>query len=394
MNINKSILAAALGLSVACASQAANVYMSGSTAMRATIYNALTTAGVVFTAAPTFTGYGGKGNGDTYMAFSGTLKNGSGTTVIKCYWSGSEAGVQDVALGQFETFIADGALNGVDNAGTPTGANAETAVVNLCMADNAQTYSRTKSPSLTGTKVGIITFKWLRNAGLWTGSNVTDSQIRQALGGSCPIGVFTGSNDVTSFVYVSGRDTSSGTRVNALGDSGYGILTTVGQIELVNGVMQDINGDGTYQGNFGFSSGGSLAASLNASTTAQTDLTANSTANGGRGTGTGFSVIAYLGYNDAKTALAGTPAAVELTYDGVAFSTNNIINGTYTFWGNEYVYKANNVSSTQNQNAYLAYQNISSIVSGIDTAFDGVAAIPLDLMHCSRPGPTGDPTHN
>jgi hypothetical protein len=393
MKINKSILAAALGLSAVCATQAGNVYMSGSTAMRGSLYTAITTPGVVFTATPTFTGYGGKGSGDTYMAFQGTLVGGSGTTTLKCFWSGSEAGLADVVLGQTETFIPDGLLNGQDNAGTP--GSFDNAVVNIAMADNAQAYSRNKTPVLTGTKVGVITFKWLRNPGVWTGNNVTDSQLRQALGGSCPIGVFTGTNDDTSFVYVSGRDIGSGTRVNALGTCGYGILTQVGQIELdASANMIDVNADGTYQGNFGFSSGGTLAGTLNHNTTTTPDLTANSAANGGRGTGTGFSVIAYLGYNDAKTALQGSPAAVELTLNGVAFSTNNIQNGTYSYWGNEYVYKANNVTSGGAPEAFRTYSNIASIASGHDAAFDGINAIPLDMMHCTRPGPTGDPAHN
>lgn len=99
MKINKAILAAVLGLGVAGSTQAADVFMSGSTAMRATMYNALVTDGVVFHPAPTFTGWGGSGSGDSYMAFRGTLVGGSGTVTIFCSWSGSEAGVKDVVTG-------------------------------------------------------------------------------------------------------------------------------------------------------------------------------------------------------------------------------------------------------------------------------------------------------
>ena len=390
MNTYKAILAAALGLSAVCASQAANVYITGSTAMRSVVYSALMTPNLVFSSAPVFTGFGGSGNGDTYMAFTGTLKGGSGSTTIKCTWSGSEAGIGDLVSATPETFISDSYVtsnSGTDNgSGTLPGADSETAVVNIALADSAQAYSHATSPVLSQSKeVGIVTFKWVRNAGVWTGGNVTDQQIRAALGGAAPIGLFTGANDDSSYVYVAGRDTSSGTRVNALGESGYGITTPVAQIELSGGVMQDINNDGTYEGNYGQSSGGTLAKSLLFNTTSGTDSTANG--------GTGFSVIAYLGYNDAKTALTGTPAATELTYNGVAFSPVNIENGTYNFWGNEYVYAANSVTSTANPAAYLAFQNLENIAHGIDTAFDGNAAIPLSAMHASRPGPNGDPSH-
>jgi hypothetical protein len=218
---------------------------------------------------------------------------------------------------------------------------------------------------------------------------VTDQQLRSALGGSAPIGLFTATNDDSSFVYVAGRDTSSGTRANALGDTGYGIYTPVSQIELSGGVMQDVNADGTFEGNYGQSSGGTLAKSITFNFSGATDSTANG--------GTGFTAIAYLGFSDAATALAGTGGGVavtELTYNGVPFSTTNIENGTYNFWGNEFCYKANNVTSVSNPSANQTFLNLTSIAAGVDTIFDNLSAIPLDLMHATRPGAKGDPSHN
>jgi hypothetical protein len=388
MKINKAILAAVLGLGVVSAAQAADVFLTGSTAMRSTVFNAMTTPGVIFNSAgSTFTGYGGNGASDTFMGFTGVLKGGSGTVNVLCDWSGSEAGIKDVVntLTTTETFIADGALNGLDNTGSPTGTAAQAAAVNVCMADNDQPFSRTTSPHLTqGAKVGVVTFKWLRNQGVWTGNNVTDSQIQQALSGGAPVEVFndadTNSAD-SSFVYVAGRDTASGTRVNALGDSGYGILTSVGQVELTSGALSSV-------GNTGQGSGGTLAKSITYNTATTADPI--------NGT-TGFTVIAYLGASDAATALAGTGggvAATELTYDGVPFSASNIQNGTYTFWGYEFCFAANNVSASSNPSAQLVFNNISSVSSGVDTIFDYLTAIPLDTMQCSRSGPLGQPAHN
>ena len=191
------------------------------------------------------------------------------------------------------------------SVGSGTGDTSNVQVVNLAMADTDQASSFTTTPSLTGTEVGIITFKVVRNQGLWTGSNVSDSQLRQAVGGGAPIGVFTGADDVTSYVYVAGRDTASGTRDNFLDDIQYGSHNAVGQIELSGGLMQLSGNTGTYVDTWGQSSGGTLAKSItyNTSTTADPQ---EALASGGANNPAGFSVISYLGYSDASTALAGT----------------------------------------------------------------------------------------
>jgi hypothetical protein len=393
MKISKTILAAAaLGLGMVSLSNAGTVYMSGSTAMRSTVYSALTNVGTVFQAAPTVTLYQGgttgnnAGNGANYMAFSGTLVGGSGTTLLECHWTGSEAGILTVAsntVSSFnDTFIdpttLDGADHGTNNPSTVT------APVNLAMADNAQKFSRTKKPVLTkGSEVGVITFKWVRNPGNWTGTNVTDSQIRQALGGLCKLAVFTGNAaDTNSYVYVSGRDNQSGTRVNAFGDSGFGIFSIPSQIEVnASGIMQ-LSPNSLYLDDFGYSSGGTLAKTLGASTIApDSDL-----ANGGNN---GFSIISYLSVGDAATAIG--LGAVELLYNGVQFSPAAVKEGTYTYWGNEYIYEANNVvAASEADNIF----GLLSATTGINNFCDGTKAIKLTDMDCTRNGPTTDPAHN
>ena len=388
MKINKFAMAVALGLGLAGVCNAGTVYLTGSTAMRGIVYATIRNAGTVFQAVPTTTLYQGgttgnnAGNGANYMAFSGTLVGGSGTTIIQCHWTGSEGGIVDVASNTVvqNTFMDPSLMDGADH-GTNVPATTVSANVNLAMADNAQAFSRTKKPTLTtGSEVGIITFKWVRNPGKWTGTNVTDSQIRQALGGLCPLAVFTGNAaDNNSFVYVSGRDNQSGTRVNAFGDSGFGILTIPTQIEMnSSGVMQSVGG--VFGGDIGYSSGGTLAGTLGGNTTAATDQV-----NGG----TGYSVIAYLSVGDAATAI--TAGATELTYDGVTFSPAAVKEGTYTFWGNEYIYQANNVAGGSEANKVFGFL---SATTGINTFCDGVKAIKLTDMNCTRTGPNSDPSHN
>ncbi len=212
MKTNISILTATLVLAVIGESNAGNVYMTGSTALRGVVYNTMRAAGAVFTGVPTTTLFQGGGSGANYMAFSGTLVGGAGTTVIQCHWSGSEGGIKDVALGTSETFIDPSLLDGTDHGSSAPSVTTSHAA-DLAMADNSQDFSRTKTPVLTtGDEVGVITFKWVRNPGLWTGTNVTDSQLRQALQGFCPRAVFSGNaSENNDYVFVSGADNQSGT---------------------------------------------------------------------------------------------------------------------------------------------------------------------------------------
>lgn len=385
MKLNKSVLAVVLGLGMTCLTQAGNVYMSGSTAMRSIVYNTLIAPGVVFQSAPSVTLFNGGGSSANYMAFVGTLVGGSGSTTVQCHWSGSEAGILNVASNTVVTvdFIDPTLLDGTDHGSALPGLTQQHAV-DLAMGDNDQPYSRTPKPTLTKkAPVGVITFKWIRNKGLWTGTNVTDSMIRQAFSGFCPRAVFSGVNGETNdYVYVSGRNNQSGTRVNAFGTCGYGILTIPKQIEINNsGVMQDLDApNGVYAGDFGYESGGTLCKTMQGDTTASADLW-----NGG----TGFSVVAYGGVGDADAGIA--LGAVELSYNGVKFSPQAVIEGTYGFWGNEYVFAANNVVA--NSEADKTYTRLAA-TTGINAYCDGVKAIKLTDMHCTRPGPTGDPAHN
>ncbi len=233
MKLKEIILAGAFMLGAVSLCEAGTIYLTGSTAMRGSIFTTIRTAGSVFTAVPTTTTYeGSSASGANYMVFSGTLVGGSGTTVIKCHWSGSEGGIRDVATGASELFVDDSIADGANHTtspGTTIGHN-----VDLAMADNSQAFSRTKVPALTtGTNVAVITFAWVRNPGLWTGSNLTDAMIRKALQGACKRAVFSGNaSDTNDFVYVSGRDNQSGTRVNQFGESGYGIFNFPNQIEM------------------------------------------------------------------------------------------------------------------------------------------------------------------
>jgi hypothetical protein len=268
--------------------------------------------------------------------------------------------------------------------------------VDLAMADNEQAFAgiygnNTTPPAaiVNETQVGVVTFKWVRNPGLWTGGNVSSSQIRQALTGAGVVqSVFSGVSSDTHFVYVSGRNAGSGTRANGFGDTQFGIFNSPNQIELSAGAMvkdTDPNGVLEFIGNIGFTSGGDLSKTMGgASTTSSTDQVQ---------TGTGFSVIAYLGFNDAATALGLTPPAVELTYNGVLYSPSGIENGQYTFWGYEYILEANG-SAAPVPAIFTALSGSTGINSVLFPVAVSPNGIQLSAMLTTRSGPTGDPTHN
>lgn len=383
MNLMKFALTGALAFGLIASANAATVYITGSTAMRATVYSTLNAAGAVFDATPTFVGRDGSAaNGCNYMTFNGTI--GGASITVKAHWSGSEAGLKDVVTGQPESFLADSAT-GYQSAKPTAGELDPTShAADLAMADNSQAYSRTPAPVVTtSAKVGVIVFTWVRNpSGLWggTSNNITDAQIRQCFGGFAKLALISGNPSDTSYVYVSGRDAQSGTRVNAFGSSGFGIFTSPNQIELdASGNMIDLSGLGDYAGDYGFSSGGTLAGTLGVNTATKADPF-----NGG----TGFSVISYLSRGDADTAI--TKGAIELTLNGVASNAANIKEGRYGFWGNEYIYRKNGAST----DAQTVYNKLSNLSTGINAYCDGVKAIKLQDMHATRNGPTVDPVHN
>jgi hypothetical protein len=383
MKINPIIVAGALSLGfVSLADATQYVYLTGSTACRSIVYATLNST-AVFDAAPQFTGYSSStASKCTWMEFSGNI--GGNATIVKCYWSGSEAGISDVVNGSSEQFLNDPGVGGVDNgntgnSATPSGSQLVTHTVDLAMADNKQSFSQNPKPVLAnGTEVAVITFTFVKEKGSKAGLvNVTDAQFRQAITGGAKLALFTGNSADTSFVYISGRDNLSGTRVNFFGETGFGISSQPSQVEIDSGGnMLDPNGDSTYVTTSGYSSGGSVATQMGYDVSDTTDQI-----NGG----TGISVIGYLGRSDANTAISN--GGTELTYNGITQSAAAVIEGQYSIWGNEYVYQANGASS-QAQTVY------GKLVSGIPANCDGSTAIKLSAMHATRGGPTTDPIHN
>jgi len=365
MKFNKltSALVALGVLSLAALAQANTtntVYFTGSTAARSVIYNAAKASGQIFTNAATVIG-GVDSSSSGKIVYQGNLSDGS-TLILNCSWTGSEAGIAAVA-GQSLTQSANGGTYGIPGVpasyltapySTASTASA-THASDLAMADSSQTVSLTSKTSYPLAEygiVGIVPFTTMKGymatpTPAWSNIvNVTTAVINQNMAGPLAANIYTGNtNDAGENVVVCGRNLGSGTRVNSMLSFQQPVTATVDQFAFgyyptaTPGVLTfgaATTGGTNYTaaanallevGNDGFDSGGNVKQSL------QTD-----------GTGAGALILGYLGIADAAgagvapTSGVGGGAATYLPFNGVYESDSAVINGTYTYWGQEHLY--------------------------------------------------------
>src|SRR5262249_20296727 len=142
-------------------------------------------------------------------------------------------------------------------------------------------------------------------AALTAMDNITHPQIRVLLGFQQPAAFFTGNPAHTNNVYPVGRNKGSGTRVNALADSSYGVTKPVQQFSL-NGVpFAGVGSAATLAvvDNNGYESGGDVSKAL------RVDGTQSSTVDGN----TGYITVGYLGLGDATAAADGPNNLLAMT---------------------------------------------------------------------------------
>jgi hypothetical protein len=201
--------------------------------------------------------------------------------------------------------------------------------------------------------IGVTGLKWLGSKN-YPGDNVTPQQAEALyLSGAQPLAVFTGlPGDENKTVYAIGRNTDAGQRFAALAEPKIGGSNTTAVNAVVKQWRPTISGaaagvggfvtGGTvtshvlwpvetfsgvssqFPGNSGFPTGATLAPALTAvlSPAVYTAENANATA--------GY-YIGYLTPGDADS-IAIPNGAVELKYNGVPYSVENVREGRYSFW--------------------------------------------------------------
>lgn len=374
MKMNKITLALIAGgiVSLAGAAQSQTmIYLTGSTAARQQVFNALTTAGQVFTGAKTGLYPAGETGSDNTFAVEGNVA-GLGDTIYNCSFTGSEAGIAAVANQPLTQSLPNDPNGSGPYAlpGTPqpsyltgatiaamTGATAPGTYSDLAMADTSQAVSRT-STSVAALHpfgiVGVVTFTFMKgydshpDAASSRLVNVPVNAIYQNLiqGDNLNACNYTGNtNDVTDGVAVVGRNFGSGTRANTfLSGALYPIRGTVSQYAFGSGAQLypvatpgTLTFSGSYAagqnlfdvGNDGFDSGKGVRQDM------QTDWNSTST---------GIIGIGYLGISDAKSAATSADDsgaghdATYLSYNGVYESDAAVITGEYPYFGTEWLY--------------------------------------------------------
>lgn len=331
MKTIKSIAIAASVLGAAATTQAQTVIdITGSTAGRSAVHQAILSV----LSNETYVFNGSSFNGASKVLVKGDI---SGTPVIiRTSWSGSAAGIRDVAQNNSAVWFANTAINTVLLNGSNVNlanntANTVQDVAEIAFSDVFQSSTIYGSPALVDDKAGIIPFKFYASADKPAGlTNITALQARFLWGNSyIPLAMFTGNaSDQGTFIYATGRDPESGTRITAMAEIGYGVFNNVQQMQptISGGAVTAVTlwPAGTYvEGNGGYPSGSNV----------KTAIEANAFVNG-------YGLISYLGSSD------WTNVGKELTYNGNSFSAENVKEGRYTFWGYLHQMRHSSLSGT------------------------------------------------
>lgn len=278
----------------------------------------LSGAGIVGTSNSSRTIYKGTVNGNQYT--------------VRCSWSGSAAGVQTLADQTNVQFMAHTTVT--SGAGTATAS--PTYVTNpptFAFSDVAQDAAGRPNAVFDGGPVAVVPFVFVAGVGAPAGiTNMTDQQHNFIWSnGGATASLLTGNSaDNGHQLYPTGRSNTSGTRITILSETRYGRGTIVTQFNSTSS-GDNLTGSPTVTG-----SGGNAGLAGNADVAALLGKTpVDST----------YSFISYLGVPDSVIAVADGARA--LTYNGVAYSAENVTNGKYTLWGFQQLYRKTGLSTLE-----------------------------------------------
>ena len=197
MKTIKTIMAGSLALAAATqmASADVTVRITGSTAFRAATQTAISH---IFSSLAGYTTDTGNLTSANYAIFKGTVAGVSGTTIIKCDWSGAVAGVRDVSQGNAINYYPDSTAVAVAPGNTlAISGNSVSEVPDLAMTDNLQASTPYTSPVLSGGGVvGIVPFAWVASTSAPADLTNITPQLARALfkGGLVSAALFTNNN--------------------------------------------------------------------------------------------------------------------------------------------------------------------------------------------------------
>lgn len=366
--------------------------------------------------------------GATRAIFIGTFPGVTGTTTIRCCFTGSVEGVRALVPGvtdplpptYYQSTLLDATTatgSGAELAGQgTTGAAALGGISDIAFSDVSKAATPYASYSLqpASPNAGVIVFTMLTNEGSLV-TNVTSQQFRALLtSGYQPLRLFTGNAADTNLVFATGRNDGSGTRTTYLAETGYGIVkavkqyvtnisdaTTLGTIQLVpaGGVNspaltgQSASNASTVwgqdvAGNGGYNSGSTLRTDMGKTGASVTVL--DETGTDAFGGPIPVSLVTWLSVSDAV--IARNNGAIFCAYNGVkldgiaasgtsmtAADKAKVTEGIYTAWGYERMYRRNDVTTGDIKTVYDAIKAAIPLPANL-----GSAGIALTDMHVSR----------
>jgi len=387
MKLNKSILmAGAVALAmVSVANADVTVRITGSTAARKFVNDAILNTLGSCTWAIQNSATSNNDQWDNVMGiYKGTF-NGT-NYIVKTSFTGSEAGIQTVDQKLPVAFLPDTTVTGNAKLASPATPVNETP--DIAMSDTFQSTSQfAKSAIVSGTtytaltestygSLAVVPFVYVASINaraLITGSatgtpNVTTAQLRTLYAnGVLGVASWTGNSaDETKYIFALGRNPDSGTRLTCFAEAGLGAIATVYQYAPVttnttgtNGLItgatntvlrlngwpiETINGVSTKTlGNSGYNSGPDLGYALGSN---DTSVKLNS--------GTAKAVYGMIGYVSTGDAGNASPNGTNCTYNGVAYSTGTVFEGSYPLWTYEHMYYRSTADSDNAGTTVLA----------------------------------------
>jgi hypothetical protein len=341
---------------VSAAQAQTDIYLTGSTAFRAETHAGIRAK---LNAGYTFAYTGSSIDSAAQAVFRGTI----GTDAVNIYvgWTGSVAGQKSLTVTTIAgtdytaavrpSFLPPStATSTTGTASTPVGTTRATA--DIAFTDNLQAstpFSVAKGyPALSEAKVGVIPFRFVSSYSVGGFPNPITNMTPLAAqllytNGDIPAALLTGNPaDQGTFIYATGRDPDSGTRVITLAETGHGALssvvhyrpTIVGTAVTTHAPFPAVPINASN--GLGLPSGWGVGNSGQSGSATADILRCTTSAIGGF-------YVAGIGGTDVDRAVngvgttAGAGNAKELTWNGVAYSFNNVAEGRYTFWGYEYI---------------------------------------------------------
>ena len=363
------------------------ITIAGSSAFRAVINQAvIQLLGGASKCKYAYTGTGGISGAETAI-FEGTTGPNS-PYIVRTLLLGSGKGIADVisqtSLADYldPTATASDRIVGgkvIDPAGKTSFATPR-----FAFSDVEQSITRTPTPALTGQAVAVLPYVFVANPGAPVAlTNMTDQlfYLQWALG-DLTLSSYTGVPGQNGRIVNVGPSSTSGMRGLIQSETKYGPFTQVVQRSGTDPVTgAEGTGSVTALGNLGdegYASTAALRAVLARGTTAL-----NIDGEGAQN----VTLIGYLPLSDAAaltdvTGGAGV-GAVDLKYNGVAYSEGNLRNGAYTLWSYEQLYQAPSLSSEETS---FGSAIVTKISEALNPQTNGVRLSDMNVMRYGGDG--------